>query len=209
MFKNSVLVTAIAAFGLASTRAWADDVVWNIRASGAEVELSTIPALPSNGPVADECEERIPLPWGLSPFSTVGATTSGIVDPFCDGPVFHDIWLNLFPFQTGRATVQVQANFPPRIAALDGCSCSPLSQVLTCSSASPTLEAEIQFNVTAGNCYKLDLGSQIPDAMGNGTISVSVQPDIPAASTWGALWLVLMVSIAASLALRGRRMAVC
>ncbi|NOT02799.1 MAG: hypothetical protein HOP29_19540 [Phycisphaerales bacterium] len=207
MVKSIVTVQAIGVIALITPHAFAGGEDWTIRASGVQVEVAAAASPEAQGPgaVPDECEERIPLPWGLSPFSTVGATTSGDVDPFCDGPVFHDIWINLFPFLSGRVTVTVQANFPPRIAALDGCSCAPLSQVLTCSSASPTLETEIQFDVAAGNCYKLDLGSQVPGQFGNGTINISVQQDVPAATTWGAAWMVLLLTIAASLAIRGRR----
>ena len=144
-------------------------------------------------PANDNCDNRLPIFNGATPFDTVGASTDGPGVPCTPiGPV-NDIWYNYNADFTGDLNVTTceelggSANFDTVLVVYDGCVCDPLSPLLGCNDDDPNnfcgsgaggFHSTVVVPVVAGNCYKIRLGGFSGGASGTGVLNIfkKVQP---------------------------------
>ncbi|HPF40061.1 MAG TPA: hypothetical protein P5081_04410 [Phycisphaerae bacterium] len=137
-------------------------------------------------PVNDDCADAIPIGNGVTPYSTIDATTDGPVNQGCPfgGQTFADIWFEYTATCTDTLTISTcgTVDYDSDLAIYNGCDCGNL-QLLGCnddtggcSGFSTILEAP----VVAGNCYLIRVGgfNSISD-QGSGTISLQCGPPTP------------------------------
>ncbi len=138
---------------------------------------------PSEGPINDDCVDRIEIFNGLTPFSTINATTDGPT-PFCaSGPLGSDIWYNYVASFTGTLVISTcNSNFDTVIAVYGGCdvdNCVDNLTIRACNDNAPGcsgVASALTLNVVAGKCYKIQLGG-IDGEQGVGTILLSKTQD--------------------------------
>jgi hypothetical protein len=117
---------------------------------------------------------------GLTPFSTVGATTDGPSEPSCgfccgDPQIGQDIWYNYTASCTGSLTVSLCGSlYDTKVALYQGTNCPVTSPPLACNDdyAPCGLDSQITANVTQGQSYKLRVGGFL-GATGTGTIMIT------------------------------------
>lgn len=169
-------------------------------------------------PANDNCEDRIPLPNGLTAFSTEGATTDGPPNPLCTGTngseqVHGDIWYNYQAAANGAVVIKVEgADFDTKLALYETCGC--VAKLIACDPT--TLCAP----TSAGACYKVRTGSAEDGETGSGALRVTFLPDSPGAAAgpgsdpcdgiptvgqWGAVVMTLLVLSAGTVVFGARR----
>lgn len=134
-------------------------------------------------PVNDECDGAIDIVTGSTTFSTVQATTSGLVlAAVCDEgfgtAIVKDVWYRFTPLGSGTLTVTTcsNANFDTRLAAYTG-ACRKLALV-ACNDDSPVCFADrslMQVPVVEGVPVLIRVGGF--NAGGSGTLTLT--SDIP------------------------------
>jgi hypothetical protein len=135
-------------------------------------------------PANDNCEDRIEIFEGATPFVTVGATTDGpphaSCDFFGDQQVNQDIWYNYNAPASGTLTVSLcGSSYDTKVAVYEGCDC-PVSDLnkLACNDDSCGLQSELTVQVVAGNCYKIRVGG-FGAASGSGTLTLTLSCACP------------------------------
>lgn len=144
-------------------------------------------AAPAFGqPVNNDCSNAIPIGVGVTPFSTVGATTDGPAHQGCPfgGQTFADVWFEYTATCTDTLTISTcdTVDYDSDLVIYNGCNCANLALLACnddtngCSGFSTILEAP----VVAGNCYLIRVGgfNSISD-QGSGTISLQCGPPTP------------------------------
>jgi len=171
------------------------DVTWdNICADEAAKEAAC--DCPS-GPANDDCEDRVNVFNGATPFSNVGATTDGLPHAACekfgDDNVESDIWFNYVATCTGNATFSLcGSTYDTKIAVYNGCStanCPPGDgALLACNDDTCDLQSQVTVNVTQGNCYKIRIGG-FAGAQGEGVLTITCQAGNPACPGEGSCFV--------------------
>lgn len=142
----------------------------------------TIECLDTSPPPNDDCVDASPLSTE-SPFSLTNATTDGPdLAGFCDfqggtDEVIHrDVWFCYEASCDGTASVSVSGlSVTARIAAYDGCGCpAAASSVLGCDDDFGGGSSLLQFPVTAGESYLIQVGTDSDDpGTATGMVTVS------------------------------------
>ncbi|MCB9851929.1 MAG: PQQ-dependent sugar dehydrogenase [Phycisphaerales bacterium] len=132
-------------------------------------------------PVNDNCVDALPIFNGVTPYSTVDATTDGPDEPgactkFSDTQVGSDIWFCYVATCTGDLTVSTcgDADYDTKLAIYAGCSC-PVTSALACQDDSPGCagnSTELVVSVVQGNSYLLRVGGY-NDASGTGNLTIT------------------------------------
>ncbi len=128
----------------------------------------------------DNCEDRIVVGNGTTPFSNVGATTDGTPNALCDffgdNDVQSDVWFNYFATDTGLTDINTFGSaLDTKIAVYNGCDC-PASDdsILACNDdAGGTLQSEVIIETIEGDCYKIRVGGFAGD-QGEGVLNIAV-----------------------------------
>ena len=148
----------------------------------------TVRCLPGN----DDCEDAFVIENGLTPFSTIGATTDGPMLPdicacdFVGCPLVFDIWYDYTATCTGLATFSTcndgdpetgEADYDTRLAAYERCDCpADNDNIAGCNDDAPGCSgftSLMELNATEGMCYKIRLGGF--DGFGTGVLAVSCE----------------------------------
>ncbi len=157
------------------------------------------------GPNNDLCANRRPIFNGKTPFSNVGASFDGPVDPVsgdhCVGTMTSDVWWNYTAEFTGTVDIDTcQSTGIPTddttLVVYDGCDCA----IIHCgidglpggvlaqaddSCAPPgggnAFLSSVKIPVIAGNCYKIQVGGWDgngvdPGSQGTGIVTITKQP---------------------------------
>lgn len=133
-------------------------------------------------PENDDCGAAIPLAAGVTPFSTVSATTDGpALPPACDQgsgtDMDADVWFVYAP--TGSGTVEISTcgdtGFDVRLAVYEGTDCPP-STVVACNDDDPACpsgaaNARVWFGVRCGQHFLVRVGGDNGDR-GVGTLTL-------------------------------------
>jgi len=139
-------------------------------------------------PPNDECADATSITGkGVFEFDNTEATTDGVADPSCaqygPGEIVADVWFCWTAPCTGTATVDTSGLAPPwsmKLAAYRACSCpeEDANALLTCDECD--YEAQIAFDVVAGESYLLRVGhSALRPAGGPGQFAVTCTPAGP------------------------------
>lgn len=133
-------------------------------------------------PVNDSCQFKLTITSGLSPFSTLGATTDGPPDAGPGCPVItHDIWYSYTAECTGTLHISLcdGTNFNSALAVYDSCFCPPvLGPRLACNNdgcMTPGGPSKVSLPVTMGNCYLIRIGG-VAGATGSGNLKIDCVP---------------------------------
>ncbi len=121
----------------------------------------------------DECEDRIALGNGDTPYTNFGATTNASDPAFdCGFQVGSDIWYNYTATCGGELTISVcDSNFDTVLEVYDGVDCPPTDS-LACNDDFCDLQSEITLLVLEGDQLKIRIGGWQGD-QGTGTLSIS------------------------------------
>jgi hypothetical protein len=141
------------------------------------VEISCYPT------TNNDCEDRLTITDGTTPYSNAGATTDGKTLSICRPA--DDIWYNYEASCTGTLTINnCTATGDTLIAVYDGSACTPDdSTLLAClDDGCPTGFASVgEISVTEGNQYKIRLGMWSSDGgLSVGDLVLGCEPDTPA-----------------------------
>jgi hypothetical protein len=134
-------------------------------------------------PANDDCAAALPISEGLTPFSTVDATTDGPAHPGAcqfDGQTYEDIWFVYTPSCSGVATISTcgSASYDTDLVVYAGVSClSPF--LLDCSDDAgncPGFTSSVTVPVTAASPYLVRVGGFSAGDEGTGTLSITCAP---------------------------------
>jgi hypothetical protein len=123
--------------------------------------------------VNDNCEDRIPLPMGSTAYTTIGSTFVG-PDPGC-AAFGSDVWYNFTAEFDGTVEINTcdgSTTYDSALAVYLGCECpADVGTLITCNDDFCGLQSRVVFDVTAGQCYKVQVGG-FAGAQGTGTLVV-------------------------------------
>jgi hypothetical protein len=130
----------------------------------------------------DDCASQCSISDGVTPFTTIGATTDGSPEAGCafGGQTHADIWYEYTALCTGNLEVSMcdTANYDTDLVVYEGCDCGTMT-MLGCQDDAPGcagFTSEVTVPVFAGNCYKIRVGGFNADTdQGSGTISIDCQ----------------------------------
>lgn len=132
-----------------------------------------------SAPENDECDDRIAIGLGDTPFSTISATTDGPDLPsICDEgfglALVHDIWFSFVATQTATLVVSTcnAATYDTRLAAYEGARC--LGPLVACNddgSGCVQFTSSMEFPTVMGETYVIRVGGFA--GMGSGTLSLT------------------------------------
>jgi hypothetical protein len=146
--------------------------------------LTQAPPPPSN----DSCTSPTAvIGTGSFPFDTTWATTGaeGQSESLCNQGGFtsvaHDQWFSWTATFTGMARVSSCGGTTSntKLAAYAGTGCPTAGSALACNDDSCGAQSQMEFNVTQGNAYILQVGNYDTGAPGSGTFSVNQFVPIP------------------------------
>jgi hypothetical protein len=151
-----------------------------IRVGGAGAASGTGNLTITPPPGNDACANAAPITNGLTPFTTLGATTDGPGD--C--PVGQDIWFVYTANATGNVTVSTcaGATFDTALSVYSGFSCPPGAR-LACNDNTCGLQSQVSFSGVQGQMYLIRVGGSGMSS-GTGTLTVTgpgsggVGPDV-------------------------------
>lgn len=133
----------------------------------------------------DECSARAGIGIGVTPFSTVNATTDGIAHAMCNqngfNNVTNDLWWNYPAGGTGtlRVTTCSDASFNTRIAIYSGSGCTNLdARLLGCNDDAVSCTGNtstVDVPVVAGDNYTIRVGGT-NGATGSGNLTLQFLP---------------------------------
>jgi len=142
------------------------------------------------GPCNDDCEDKLPIFDGVTPYSTLGMTTDGL-DTNClndccgfgQPQIENDIWYCYTATCSGILTVSTcdTVDYDSKIAIYDSCDpglCPRGGDEIGCNDDGPgcagfTTIAEA--TVLAGNTYNIRIGGFELGATGSGTVNISCE----------------------------------
>ncbi len=142
----------------------------------------TAPGSASGPPGNDDCASATPIFDGVTPFSTVGATTDGPADASCqfDGQTYEDIWFTYTATCDGDLLVSTcgTAAYDTDLVVYDGTDCGALS-LLACNddtTGCAGFTSEVEVPVVAGNDYLIRVGGFDVDDEGTGDLTITCTP---------------------------------
>jgi hypothetical protein len=137
-------------------------------------------ASPALAQGADQCSMAQPIAGtGTFAFSSVGATTGaeGQAEPSClfvgSTAIYNDVWFTWNATFTGVARLETcsLATFDTKAAAYAGTSCPP-GAALGCNDDACALQTRLQWQVTMGQDYLIQLGSFSTTVTGSGSFTL-------------------------------------
>jgi hypothetical protein len=136
------------------------------------------------GPENDFCSEAIEIVLGGTPFSTVGATSSGAFSTCPGTNINQDIWFFWVATSDGTlvATTCGSAGFDTALGAYAACD----GEQLACNDDACGLQSRIEFAVTEGSTYYIRLGG-FGGAFGVGTLTLTLL-DPPGPTGDSVIW---------------------
>lgn len=155
-----------------------------VRCTGMMLLFMAAPLLAQ--PVNNDCADAIPIGNGLTPISTVDATTDGPVNPGCafGGQTYADIWFRYTATCTDTLTVSTcdMVDYDSDLAIYEGCDCSNLA-FLGCqddTSGCSNFSSTLQVPVVAGTCYLIRVGGWNNETdQGSGDLLIQCGPPSP------------------------------
>jgi hypothetical protein len=134
-------------------------------------------------PFNDDCANRPGIPLGVTPFTTVGATTDGPAHAACNffgnNNVTNDVWFN-YPSQCdGQLTITTcgTAGFDTKIAVYRGNGCENFeSRLAACSDDNCGNQTSVTVDVAEGEFITIRLGGY-NGAVGSGSLLLSCTAD--------------------------------
>jgi hypothetical protein len=151
-----------------SVDAFCCDVAWDDLCAGEAVALCGICKV--EPPLNDNCRNAIPIGVGSTDFDNFGASLDG--PPVCF--MGADIWFEFTAPFTGEVSVRTcqSAGFDTVIAVYDNCGCPAMeSNLIECDDDSCGLQSEVEVEVCAGQCYKIQVGG-FEGAQGSGALVI-------------------------------------
>ncbi len=146
---------------------------YKIRVGPAHEGPSTINLTCTPAPINDLCADRAVISNGTTAYTTAGAGTDGTNPTTACGDILGDVWFNYTATCDGSLIVQAIDQASNAVFAVySGCgpsACSPLTEV-GCGFVFSALTVP---NVTAGQCFKIRVGSSFPGPGVPGTLTVS------------------------------------
>lgn len=146
---------------------------YKIRIGRRWVTQGTITITCSPAPANDLCINRDEIFNGTTSYSTTGAGTDG-PSPSCPnifGGVYGDVWFNYTATCNGLMRILVfHSSFNANFVVYDDCLgvCGSLVEIACGTAYSP-----VSFPVTAGQCYKIRVGTPFVQSGGDGTITIT------------------------------------
>lgn len=138
-------------------------------------------------PLNDACENRPGVGPGLTPYSTVNATTDGLSHATCtffsSSAIYNDVWFN-FPC-TFNGTLDINtcdATFDTKLAVYQGYGCQDFeARLIACNDDSPLCvgsgtRSAVSVPVVAGEHYTIRVGSYSSSSTGTGNLNVVTHP---------------------------------
>jgi hypothetical protein len=129
---------------------------------------------PCAGITNDECEQATGISEGVTPFTTIGATTSPLpLDPSCERgfglALVNDIWFTYTATKTGLVTVSLcdGTDYDSRIAAYTSCD----GDLVACNDDFCGLVSQMAFDTVCDQKYLLRIGGFGGSGSGNITIT--------------------------------------
>ena len=125
----------------------------------------------------DDCADAAAVGEGTYSVSTLLATSDG------EGihAIGHNVWYCYTPSEDGTALINLcNSSFDTKVAAYDGCTCSPLGTEMGYNDDSAVcdgraVQSYITFPVTGGNTYLIEAGGY-SSAVGDLEVTISVVP---------------------------------
>jgi hypothetical protein len=146
---------------------------------------------------SDSCAAPTPIQgWGSTPFTTVGATSDGIVQTGCGGgQPYRDVWFCWTAPASGIAEASLcgTATFDTVMAVYAGCECPAAGSALGCNddsagcacasgcgSGTAAYASKVQFAASAGQQYLIRIGaySSASTAVGTGALAMAPVPPL-------------------------------
>jgi hypothetical protein len=129
-------------------------------------------------PANDDCANRSGIPLGITPFSTVGATTDGPTHTSCNfrgnNNITNDVWFNYPSACDGRLTIATcGSSFDTKIAVYDGYGCQNYeARLLACSDNDCGSQSSVTIDATAHSFYTIRVGG-FNGATGVGSLTLT------------------------------------
>lgn len=124
------------------------------------------------------CEDAIAISAGLTAFSTIGATTSGLPHATCqfDGQTYNDIWFTHVATQTRTLTISTcgLADYDSDLVVYQGSDCGSLTLV-GCNddfTGCDLFTSSVSVDVEAGLTYTIRVGGWMEGDQGTGQLSL-------------------------------------
>ena len=129
-------------------------------------------------PCTDDCACAVPIFDGLTPFSTLGATTDGPADANCqfDGQTYNDTWFIYEATCTGNLEVSTcnTVDYDTDLVVYDGTDCNNLT-TLGCNddfTGCAGFSSIVNVPVVSGNSYLIRVGGFNDGDVGSGDLSL-------------------------------------
>ena len=127
----------------------------------------------------DACGAPDPLAgFGVTAYTTVGATTDGLAAPAClffgVSQIYNDIWYCWTATDTGVVFVDLcGSSFDTKLAIYGDCTpCADPSTVIACNDDSCALHSKLSFAAEAGRSYTIRVGAYAAAGTGTGNITI-------------------------------------
>lgn len=147
---------------------------------------------------SDSCAAPTPIQgWGSTPFTTVGATSDGILQTGCGGgQAYRDVWFCWTAPASGIAEASLcgTPTFDTVMAVYAGCGCPGAGSAVGCnddtagcacasgcgSGGTAAYASKVQFAAAAGQQYMIRIGaySNTTTAVGTGTLTMAQVPPL-------------------------------
>ena len=128
----------------------------------------------------DACAAATPIAgYGVTPFTTVGATTDGLAAPAClffgVPQIYNDVWYCWTASQTGIASVDLcGSSYDTKLAVYGDCTpCPNPATIIACNDDSCALQSKVTFIAEAGHSYTIRVGAYATSATGTGNITIA------------------------------------
>lgn len=135
-------------------------------------------------PDNDDCVDALPIFDGVTPYSTIDATTDGPDEPgactkFSDTQVGSDVWYCYEATCTGDLTLSTcgDTDYDSKLAIYDGCSC-PVTAALACQDDTAGCSGNstiLTVSVIQGNSYLIRVGGYDSN-QGTGNLTIDCTP---------------------------------
>ncbi len=139
-----------------------------------------ITTLASGQATNDACGAASPLAgYGVTAYSTVGATTDGLAGPAClffsVSQVYNDIWYCWTAAESGIVSIDLcGSTFDTKLAVYADCTpCADPSTIIACSDDSCGNGSKVIFVAAAGHSYTVRVGAYSTSGTGTGNITVA------------------------------------
>ena len=144
---------------------------------------------------SDSCAAPTPIQgWGSTPFTTVGATSDGILQTGCGGgQPYRDVWFCWTAQASGIAEASLcgSTTFDTVMAVYAGCACPAAGSALGCNDDSTgcpcasgcgggtaSYASKVQFAAAAGQQYLIRIGAYSSTGSGTGTLTMAPVPPL-------------------------------